>query len=280
MFLSKIFWATFARLLDRRSFRLRAGSFVARTQALLGAGAGGSVGSSGEETPLKLLKAKSASPDEKLCVFDVGANQGQYLASVLQELSPHPLSVHSFEPSAATFAVLKERFGANPSVFLNPIGLGERPGEFELFSNREGSPLASLTRLQDDYLGITFTHSESVQIHTLDSYCAANGIRAIDLLKIDVEGHELDVLRGGSNMFSQGRIRLVTFEFGACNVDTRTFVRDFWKFFQQHSIKSFYRIMPSGRLFPIDSYSTNLEIFRCTNFLVVMDPALRASEFE
>lgn len=101
-------------------------------------------------------------------------------------------------------------------------------------------------------------------------------MESIDLVKIDVEGHELDVLYGGDSLFSQGRVRLVTFEFGGCNIDTRTYVRDFWQFFAARGMRSFHRIMPSNRLFRIERYHEGLEAFRTTTFVVVLDDLIEA----
>ena len=53
---------------------------------------------------------------------------------------------------------------------------------------------------------------ESVQVETLDRFCAAQGINQIDLLKIDTQGFELPVLRGGINLFRQAKIGAVLLE--------------------------------------------------------------------
>lgn len=47
-----------------------------------------------------------------------------------------------------------------------------------------------------------------------------------------VEGHELDVLAGAEEALKS--VQLVQFEFGGCNIDTRTYFQDFFYFFQQH----------------------------------------------
>lgn len=52
-----------------------------------------------------------------------------------------------------------------------------------------------------------------VKTITLDSYCQANKISEISLLKIDVEGFELDVLLGASKLINERRIKHIIFEF-------------------------------------------------------------------
>ena len=107
-----------------------------------------------------------------------------------------------------------------------------------------------------------------MEINTIDNYCSENSIDHIHLLKIDIEGHELDALAGAKEMFALKSIDIVTFEFGGCNIDTRTFFQDFWYFFNEANFKIF-RITPSGYLHPLKSYKEIYEQFRTTNFIAV-----------
>ena len=50
----------------------------------------------------------------------------------------------------------------------------------------------------------------------------------IDIMKLDVEGHELDVLEGSRKTINS--IKLIQFEFGGCNIDSKTFFQDFYYF--------------------------------------------------
>jgi hypothetical protein len=109
---------------------------------------------------------------------------------------------------------------------------------------------------------------EIVDIRTLDGYCRDRGITKIDLLKVVVEGHEMSVLKGASGLLSSRRITFITFEFGGCNIDSRTFFQDFYYFFKDLGMKSLCRITPSGRLSPVLQYSEELEYFRTTNYIV------------
>lgn len=72
-------------------------------------------------------------------------------------------------------------------------------------------------------------------------------------------------------MFAERRIKIVTFEFGDCNIDSRTFVQDFYYFFKSHGMSSIFRILPSGDLQHIKRYDETLEQFRTTNFLVLSE---------
>ena len=239
---------------------------VRRLLGLMGVGSGGRVESSGELVILKKLKAMKR---ENYCVFDVGANKGDFTKLLVSGFeNGERFEVHSFEPSKATFDMLRSRVEGEENVVLNNIGLGKEKGEFDFFTDFPGSGTASLTKRQLDYLGVDFHFSERVAIDTVDNYCTDNAIEHIDLLKIDVEGHELDVLRGGEGMFGADGIGMVSFEFGGCNIDTRTFFKDFYYFLKDYKFRV-YRITPSEYLHPIVSYKEIYEQFRTTNFLAV-----------
>lgn len=242
---------------------------------LMGIGAGGSASWSGEKGLGRMLREHYAASGTPLCIFDVGSNIGQFLGEVIQPLvaARIPLHAHAFEPSPAAFHVLHAAFGNRADVSLNNFGLGREPGEFELFSNAAGSGLGSLSKRRLDHFGIVFNASEKVRIERLDDYCREHGIEGIDLLKLDVEGHELDLLQGGARMFRERRIAIVSFEFGGADIDSHTFFQDFWYFFRDNGAGRVHRLTPSGRLIPILKYKEIYEQFRPTIFVVLRPEA-------
>ena len=234
---------------------------------LMGVGTGGGVFSSGEQAIFHVLKQKLKPP---YCIFDVGSNKGQFLQLMLVNIAVEDFSIHCFEPGYKTFEILVQSFNTDKRVKLNRIGLGKEETEAMLHYDIVGSGLASLTKRKLDHFGIDFSKAEKIQISTVDGYCAENKIDHIHLLKIDIEGHELDALAGATRMFATNSIDIVSFEFGGCNIDTRTFFQDFWYFFVELNFKIF-RITPSGYLFPIESYNEIHEQFRTTNFIAISD---------
>ncbi|MEH2406734.1 MAG: FkbM family methyltransferase [Nostoc sp.] len=240
---------------------------VACAQFWMGFGCGASVESSGESAVLDFVYQKQKAP---YCIFDVGSNQGQYLKLILEIFPEDTLSVHCFEPSSYTFGILKSSVDPKlkSKIKLNNLALGKIEGELRLHYNKAGSALASLTKRRLDHFGITFDDSEVVRVDTVDNYCNKNNVQQIDLLKLDVEGHELDVLIGASEMFLKQAINVVSFEFGGCNIDTRTFFQDFYYFFNNINM-SLFRITPAGYLYPIKSYKEVFEQFRPTNYLAI-----------
>jgi hypothetical protein len=151
---------------------------------------------------------------------------------------------------------------------LNNFALGHEAAQRTLYYDVAGSELGSLYPRKIEQHGIHFSGNERVQVDTLDRYCAAQGVSRIDLLKLDVEGHELHVLNGAVQMFERGAIGMTSFEFGGCNIDSRTFVRDFFEFFASRNMQ-LARVTASGKLYPIARYEEGLEQFRTTCFLAL-----------
>lgn len=227
-----------------------------------GIGAGERVSHSGETDLIRrLLKNGGRAP----VVFDVGANRGAYAEAVLQVR--RDARVYCFEPSSVTFAALESAMGRTEGVTLFPFGLSATAGRSTLYSDNPGSGLASLTKRRLDHFNIAMERTETVELRTLDDVLASVGNPFVDLLKIDVEGHEMDVLRGGAQAFSARRIGAVQFEFGGTDIDTRTFLQDFHYFFTPLG----YRLLIAapGRLVPIRRYDEILEQFVPTNYVAL-----------
>ena len=264
------------RLLHRIAVKLtsnlsaqRALKFAAKQcHFLMGMGAGSIIEDSGEVSVIQLLRRLNGSGSRQMVVFDVGANKGQFLSKLLVSTAGLELRCHSFEPSPSTFAILSGKLPEGPRHRLHNLGFGKAAGRLALFSDCEGSGSASLSKRRLDHIGVSFDRSETVEIDTLDRFCERERISQIDLLKIDVEGHELDVLSGAQGLLSLGAIKLVAFEFGGCNIDTRTFFQDFFYFFKERGYR-LSRITPAGVFVPIAEYTESDEHFRTTNFLAV-----------
>lgn len=198
-------------------------------------------------------------------VFDVGANVGDWTAQVLQ-INPAAL-VHCFEPSRVTFERLASR-SLPPSVIRNHFGLSAESREASLFVVGSANGMNSLYRregLEDRGLPPPSVE-ERVELRTLNGYCRAQGLDAIDYLKLDVEGHELDVLRGGTDLLATGRVRMVQLEYGGCNIDAHVLLKDLFDITRAWPY-DWFRIRPQTVEF-VPAYSQQLETFQYSNWLL------------
>jgi FkbM family methyltransferase len=199
-------------------------------------------------------------------LFDVGANKGLYSRELLRQYSRHVRELHVFEPSKD---LVDKYLTFNDSrVHVVNMALSNASGIASLFKVPGSSWLNSLTKRRLDHFDVQMNDVEHITTITLDDYVIRNNIEKIDLLKIDVEGHEFDVLTGASRCFKENMIKCIQFEFGGCNIDTRTFFQDFWYLLVEKYAFKIYRITPFG-VNQIKTYSELDEIFMTTNFLAV-----------
>jgi FkbM family methyltransferase len=235
------------------------------SQSLMGIGSGGNITFSGEEVVFRILKNHCLPP---YCIFDVGANKGRYVEAIRNAKIDYK-QIHCFEPGKSAYSELLQACRNNSRIQLNQFALGSEPGTVQLYYDKPGSNLASLTKRRLQHFHIPFDNQEDVKVDTIDNYCRIHSIDHIHLLKLDVEGHELDVLSGGINTLEKGGIDIISFEFGGCNIDTRTFLQDFYYLFSERLCMKMYRVTPSGYLYAIDEYKEIYEQFRTSVFIVV-----------
>lgn len=200
------------------------------------------------------------------CVFDVGANIGDW-ATLAAQTFPGA-SIHAFEIVPETAAVLQARVGNDHDITLNAIGLSDREGCETVHISEGQSPIATcVPNFADDFHHITTAPIE-VRTTTGGSYCSRHGITSIDFLKIDVEGFEDRVLAGFGPMLETGAVRVVQFEYGWVNIASRFLLEDFYDLL----VPLGYAI---GKIYPtyVDfrPYRHRHEDFLGPNFLAVLE---------
>jgi FkbM family methyltransferase len=176
------------------------------------------------------------------------------------------ITIHIFEPSKTNLQILNSKFIKNKNITINPLAVSDTTGTATLFSNEPGSGMGSLSKRKLDHVGINFEVTESISTIRFEEYWTEKlNCCEIDLVKIDVEGHELSVLNSfGAALF---KTKSIQFEFGGTCIDTRTFFQDFWYFFSKNNYQ-IYRITPLG-LQKIEIYREFDESFYYTNFIAV-----------
>ncbi len=218
----------------------------------------------GAKSVVKEIEAASLflqSTPVKRCI-DVGGNIGNYTAELLNQFPQTKIEV--FEPSRKNAEALEQRFQSSGRVRIHAKALSNKTGVATLFSNETGSVLGSLTKRKLDHFQIKFDCEEEIQTVRFDDYWKEKlDSCSIDLLKLDVEGHELHALEGIGKAINN--ISVIQFEFGGCNIDTRTSFQDFWYFFRDHGFR-IYRITPIG-ICPITQYREADEFYSTTNYI-------------
>jgi FkbM family methyltransferase len=217
----------------------------------------------------KLLSTKNID-----IIFDIGANHGKYIDAALKKSKP-TTQIYAFEPSSHNIDILKSKY---PNAKINPntsetsslnifdFAISNKKGNSTLHSDKLGSGLASI--IERDLSHFNMNHNnilQEVKTITIDEIMKEYEINHIDILKMDIEGNELNALHGATFAFENNLVNVCQFEFGGANIDSRTYFRDFWNFFNKYSY-SLFRISPIG-LIEIEKYTEDLEHFRTTNYI-------------
>ncbi|MGB5969731.1 MAG: FkbM family methyltransferase [Spirulinaceae cyanobacterium] len=131
---------------------------------------------------------------------DGGAHCGQYTL-VASKCVGESGEVHSFEPDPDTFAMLSDSIKLNglKNVYLNQLALSDRIEVKELYLAMANNIGGNSLYEPENYSGDICT----VKCTTLDSYLKQHKISKIDLLKLDIEGYEMNVLES-SQVFKDG----------------------------------------------------------------------------
>lgn len=225
----------------------------------------------GEIDPLRPLLPRHSG----LVAIDVGANKGFWSKALLNSFPGGVAHVHMLDPSPENFRELTNRedslmFSTADLDHISAycIAAGEQAGEAVFYTNEDGSPLGSLYPHESGgavgYGDYAFSQTSTVRVETLDLFMARQGIEHVDLLKLDIEGHELSALRGADVSLSLGRIDCVVWEFGLHQVESRHFFTDFHKFLDARDFEIYAIKDCIAR--PIGRYNYDLENFT-GNFL-------------
>jgi N-acetylglucosaminyldiphosphoundecaprenol N-acetyl-beta-D-mannosaminyltransferase len=233
---------------------------VAYLNIVIGKGAG--TGWDGGEIDLAVSLIQSAEP----VVVDVGGNKGTWTRDVQKGVGAKGRWL-IVEPAEEACAAIREL--RLPNTELINSALSAQAGVMTLYTPGNCSGIASL-HIRCDTISQNLNFEErTVPVMTLDALIESRGIACIDYLKMDTEGHELWILQGARMLLQAGRIKVLTFEFGAGNVNSRTYFRDFWDLLSQYGY-AIWRITPGGTRVRIKRYYEDLEMFRgVSNYLAI-----------
>lgn len=145
---------------------------------------------------LELLAA--AKPLGIATIYDIGANVGTW--TLLAKAMIPGATVHAFEPLARHCAAFGETVRGIEGVHLDAVALGAEnaPAVLRITDFSDASSLLPLAPASGARFGVEEVAQVEVQARRLDEYRAERGLPFPDLIKLDVQGYELEVLKGAA----------------------------------------------------------------------------------
>ncbi|WP_395737192.1 FkbM family methyltransferase [Prosthecobacter sp.] len=153
------------------------------------------------------VSPQSAAP----VIFDVGANSGAITIPLAQK---HPSAqIHSFEPTHYALEKLQRNLALNPAlaprVTVNACFVGRNSGTNSAAKAYASWPVDGTTTGDTHATHFGHMRDATATRTSLDDYITANAIPKVHLIKIDTDGHELEVLAGAQKLIATSRPRIV-----------------------------------------------------------------------
>ncbi len=212
--------------------------------------------------------------DQKVVLFDVGANLGEYTERLTLG-GGYTLAAHLFEPQKACFATIQKKFAGMSTIQVNNFGFSDKETTATLFKDHESSPLSSLYERDLSSIDITLGIQETVKLKPAHTYIKEHGISHINLLKIDVEGHETAVFAGFGDFLHPDNIDYIQFEYGGANLDSRTTLRELHNLLTQ---RGFVMCKMMRRYLAPRAYDPDLENYQYQNWVAVSPRIMKHQE--
>lgn len=146
-------------------------------------------------------------------IYDVGANTGTW---TLLAKSLFPLAeLHAFEPLPAHWPDFERLTASVTGVRLHKIALGGKKevAEMHIATKSDASSLLELAPEAKTLFGLSTAGSTDVEVERLDDYVQRAGLPPPDLIKLDIQGMELEALRGAPNTLAHSRAALAEVSF-------------------------------------------------------------------
>ena len=152
--------------------------------------------------------------DSQMVAFDVGANVGQTTLAFEREF--RSARIHSFEPNPEAYALLTKHVSGHRLITTHPIALGSRCEDRAMHITKSNltSSLLPISQTATRFLGdlVHEAGQAKVPVSSLDEFVAKENIGHVDLLKLDVQGFEIEVLRGAAVSLRNNHISTILTE--------------------------------------------------------------------
>ena len=140
-------------------------------------------------------------------ILDIGANEGQF-ADKMHAVFPGA-TIYSFEPIPETFDILQKNFVNIPEIKPVNLAIGDAPGEI-IFNKNESTASSSFLEMTnqhtDNFYFAVKTEPIKVKVDTLENAMKDRDLALPLLIKIDVQGFESKVIKGGLEIIKKASL--------------------------------------------------------------------------
>ncbi|HVM87590.1 MAG TPA: FkbM family methyltransferase [Puia sp.] len=143
-------------------------------------------------------------------IFDVGANRGDVSEKYFQ-LFPSA-KIYAFEPFPECFENLQQRFESIRNINCVQMAISSKKEAKDFFVNRSAD---TNSLYKSNSIGLSsdklVENVSTIQVNciSIDEFCEENNIQNIDILKMDIQGGELNALKGAVKLLKDQRIKLI-----------------------------------------------------------------------
>lgn len=229
------------------------------------------IASNGEAT-LQQTIADMAPRGSVWTVLDVGANQGQWAASMIAAAAragtDSGLTIVSVEPVPGTARMLQRAIDAHQSStvwLLEEVAFSSRPKEVIIHVVEDGAGTNSV--YSPNGPDVECESAVTVAATTVDRYCQQSGLGVLAMIKIDVEGHDFEVLLGARETLADGKVDCIQFEYNHRWISAGRSLRDVFDLIRGTSYR-LARVVPGG-LELIPSWNSELDRYFEANYALV-----------
>jgi FkbM family methyltransferase len=160
---------------------------------------------------LQLIKQESQQINS---IYDIGACIGTF--SILATAFFPEATIHAFEPLNDNFQKLECNTNDLKSIFLHQLGLGSENKITDIYITNDSDSSSILNPSTDEikkYWNISVTNTQKIEVYKLDDYICSKKIQMPELIKIDVQGYELEVLKGSAESLKSAKWLILEISF-------------------------------------------------------------------
>lgn len=212
----------------------------------------------GEDSLLIRSLKELAKTGEEIVIFDAGCNRGTYTTQILRicaEQSITSINIHLFDIDPKMIRACVQLFKEDNRIIINGFGLSNleqiSQARFYPDDTTRNSLLGTSEEVGWDYI------ISDTQLVRGDAYCMKHGIEYIHFLKLDLEGHDFEALKGFENMLKLKKIKYIQFEYTFRALERRILLKDFYEQLASYGYK--FGCIKYDKIEVIENYNPRLE---------------------